>query len=158
MISIILIGFMGVGKTYVGNRLADYYKCKFIDLDNAIERSEKLSVKDIFRNYGEKYFRQIETNMLNQWDSDGILATGGGIVESGPNREILKNCLSKIFWFNPDFEKTYNRIKKSNRPLILAKNFQQIKDLWIKRLSLYEECADYTLDESFFERIIEILK
>ncbi len=157
MKTIILIGFMGVGKTHIGFKLATHYKCKFTDLDNLIERSEKLSIRDIFKNNGEKYFRQIESDILYKWDFEGVLSTGGGIIELPINRDFLKKCSSNVIWLNPDFESIYNNIKNSNRPLVLMNNYENLRQLWEKRLPLYEECADYVVDDVYFKRIVDVL-
>ncbi len=158
MKTIILIGFMGAGKTHFGSRLASYYKCKFADLDNLIERSEKLSIRDIFKDYGEKYFRQIESDILQNWNLGGVLATGGGIIEFSQNREFLKNCSADVIWLNPNFETIYNKIKNSHRPLVLSNNYETLRQLWKKRLPLYKKCADYIIDDIDFEKIVDVFE
>ena len=90
---IILIGFMGVGKTSVGKKLAKKLEVDFIDTDCEIEKYANRTIPDIFEIYGETYFRGLETKVLKDLiqKDDIVISTGGGIITSKENREILKD-------------------------------------------------------------------
>lgn len=88
---IILVGFMGTGKTTVGKYLSDLYNLSYVDLDNFIEVNECKSIPNIFNDIGEKGFRSLETrylkSCLNTFD---IISTGGGIIEDTNSLKLLK--------------------------------------------------------------------
>lgn len=96
---IILIGFMGVGKTSVGKQLARKLNFNFIDTDYEIERLTNKSIPDIFEQYGENYFRKLENSILEKFvkNEDIVMATGGGIITTKENYNILKNEEKVIF-------------------------------------------------------------
>ena len=88
---VILIGFMGVGKTSVGKRLAKKLNFDFIDTDYEIELVEKKSISKIFEQDGEKYFRKLENNLLKDLvkNDNIVISTGGGIITTKENFDIL---------------------------------------------------------------------
>lgn len=90
--NIALTGFMAVGKSVVGKRLAQRLKRRFVDLDQAIEKKEGMTVSEIFDRKGENYFRQAEKSMLSDvLKKDGqVIATGGGAVMDQQNLDLLK--------------------------------------------------------------------
>ena len=90
--NIYLVGFMGCGKTTVGGQLAIYEGKKFIDIDALIVKEAHLSIPRIFKNYGEAYFRTLESQTLQKTTQEhaAIIATGGGIVQQEANRVFLK--------------------------------------------------------------------
>ena len=89
-----LVGFMGTGKTTVGKKLADKLNLEFLETDSMIEDKTKKSIPEIFSQNGEDYFRTQEKNILNKIIDEKenfVLSTGGGIVISPQNRQLLKN-------------------------------------------------------------------
>ena len=80
---IILIGFMGVGKTVIGKKLAKKLNIRWVDIDEEIEKREQKSIENIFEVYGEGYFRILENNLLKELvNQDNIvISTGGGILK-----------------------------------------------------------------------------
>ena len=91
MASILLIGFMGAGKTTIGKGLAQRLQKEYVDLDTKIEEHIQLSIAEYFHYYGEKSFRKVESDILRKLSNeDKIIATGGGIVQSAENRRFLK--------------------------------------------------------------------
>ena len=90
--NIILIGFMGTGKSTLGRYLAKRMRAKFIDMDIAIENDLGMSVADIFKRYGENYFRQQERELVKRLSAKSgmIIATGGGTVKNPANVADLK--------------------------------------------------------------------
>ena len=132
---IFLIGFMGSGKTFLGKQIASKLKLPFFDFDNEIEKKTNFSITDIFKELGEKYFRDLETELLLKWEKTGIIATGGGIVENEVNRHFLKK--QNTVWLNPSFEKILPRISKSSRPFVKKLSKKELFELWQRRLPFY---------------------
>ncbi len=93
---VFLIGFMGSGKTFLGKQLSEKLQFPFFDIDLEIEKKSNMNVNDIFQHKGEKYFREVETGILQNWNKNGIIATGGGIVISKINRDFLKKKSIKL--------------------------------------------------------------
>ncbi len=157
--NIILIGFMGTGKTSVGKLLAHKIKKKFIDIDDEIEKNEKLSISDIFNKHGESYFRDKENFYLkkNLENDNYIIAAGGGIVVNKKNIPLLKKGLVILLTANPDI--IYERIKNEiHRPLLNVPDpLKKINELLSKRKPLYEKSADMIIDTTNLkpEEIIE---
>ncbi len=139
---IFLIGFMGVGKTSIGKLLANKLGLDFYDLDDEIEKKEKLSIPKIFKLYGEKRFREIESDLLLHWNKPGIISCGGGIVEIKKNRDFLKH--KTTIFLQTDFEIIWGRIKKSDRPLVRNNTKKSVEILHKKRESYYSESSTMT--------------
>ncbi|WP_042271949.1 shikimate kinase [[Clostridium] dakarense] len=96
---IILVGFMGSGKTVVGKKLSKKLKLKFVDMDEEIEIKSNSSVEKIFEEKGEEYFREKESNLLKELLSkeNVVISTGGGIIKENKNCELLKKEKCVIF-------------------------------------------------------------
>lgn len=140
--AIVLIGFMGAGKTTVGELLSRKMNIPFIDLDKAIVELENLSIPEIFEKFGEAYFRKLEHNVLKTYiNKNIIIATGGGIIENPNNTEILQQNNLNI-WVDANIDTVYNRIVgDNNRPNAQNKSFEEIKKLYNSRISRYNEIA-----------------
>jgi shikimate kinase len=127
-----LIGLPGSGKTTLGKQVAAELKIAFVDLDLEIERSEKRTIAEIFKNSGEDYFRKIESQQLNNWtksDHDFVMATGGGAPCFFDNIEIMNQSGITIFLDVPAKEIAKRISNQSDtRPLLLDLNFEQLKD------------------------------
>ncbi|PNZ81069.1 shikimate kinase [Staphylococcus microti] len=134
---------MGAGKSTVGQALAEKYKGKFIDLDRLISDSEGRSIPEIFEQDGEFGFRIHEYNYLQQALEDyDIIATGGGIIAFDKTFEYLKTVTARIIWLDAPFSKLYERIKNdSNRPNAQKGDESAVKNLYLSRLSRYNEIA-----------------
>lgn len=140
--AIVLIGFMGAGKTTIGELLSRKMDLPFIDLDKTIVEKENLSIPEIFEKYGATYFRKLEHDVLKTYiNKNMIIATGGGIIENPNNMEILqKNNLN--IWVDTNIDTVYNRIVgDTNRPNAQNKSFEEIKKLYNSRISRYNEIA-----------------
>ncbi len=143
--AICLIGFMGSGKTTIGRALAKALPYPWTDLDMYIEEACSETIANLFENRGEAYFRNLEVKYLKKILAEevGIISTGGGIVVTGENREILKN--QDTFYLKYDYDTLYNRIAgDEKRPL--ASNYEEVKARYIQRQVLYEATARYTID------------
>ncbi|RAI82437.1 shikimate kinase [Macrococcoides goetzii] len=140
--AIVLIGFMGAGKTTVGELLSRKMHIPFIDLDKAIVELENLSIPEIFEKFGEAYFRKLEHDVLKTYiNKNIIIATGGGIIENPNNMEILQQNNLNI-WVDANINTVYNRIVgDNNRPNAQNKSFEEIKKLYNSRISRYNEIA-----------------
>lgn len=164
---IFLIGMMGSGKSSVGKKLSEFCELPFYDTDEMIIRSEGISIKDIFKNEGEKYFRHIESESLKKTDSHGVISCGGGIILNNQNRRYLKDNGSTIF-LKSSISTLKTRLLENidkNRPLIDYGNLKKsLESTYENRKSFYIECANTTIvtdNKSLSEickKIIENLK
>ena len=131
---IILIGIMGVGKTTIGKELSKKLNFKMIDMDNEIEKNQKMTISNIFDKYGEDKFREIEANLLSKLilEDNIIISTGGGIIKKQENRNLLKNEDNVIF-LDGNIETILRHLNNGvdSRPLL--KNSSNLKKI-IKRL------------------------
>ena len=167
MASILLIGFMGAGKTTIGKGLAQCLQKEFVDLDTKIEEHIQLSIAEYFHYYGEKSFRKVESDILRKLSNeDKIIATGGGIVQSAENRRFLKTQ-PIVLYLEAEADCLVDRIQQdetSIRPLALGKTREEIKALLAQRLSWYEESATHRINttnqtpEKIIDTIIERIK
>lgn len=150
MNNIILIGFMGSGKTSVGKRLAKRRKAVFLDTDQMIEEKYQTTIADIFNKHGESYFRLLETAMLEQiltMNPPIVLSVGGGLAVQPENFEYLKK-IGKIFYLRSSKETLIKRLKNDKtRPLLQGGSLEdKISELMAKRENIYEEIADTAID------------
>ena len=95
---------MGSGKTSVAQLLSKYLNNTFYDLDACIEKRFDLSIKEIFKDYGEEKFREVESAMLIDTKNlvNSVISTGGGIVIKDRNREFLKK--NRVYFLNNSIE------------------------------------------------------
>lgn len=163
---IALIGMSGAGKTTVGKLLAEKMNYEFVDLDDQIEKKENKSISQIFADEGEEFFRQLETNMLNELINNDklVISTGGGIIINEKNREFLKNNFFNIF-LNVSIDEALERLQQNeNRPLLLGNIKDKWQNLYDERLLLYYQTADYIVNadknnvDFIYEDIKEIIK
>lgn len=146
---IYLVGFMGVGKTSIGSRLAKKLRWAVYDLDQVFEEQEKMSINDYVERYGFPAFRKKETELLHQTEEkteDTIIITGGGIIEREENRLFLKK--QTVIYLRNSFSLIYHRLKRyddGKRPLFLQSTKDELQKKYQARLPLYEEVATYTL-------------
>ena len=138
--SLVLTGMMGVGKSTIGRLLAKRLKIKFIDVDKIIERSERKSIKKIFEDNGEKYFRKIEEKITFKIikKKNAVIALGGGAFINNAIREkVLKTCIS--IWLKVSLEKLIVRYKRNNRRPLLDKRKLDInvKKIYQTRKNIY---------------------
>lgn len=148
--NIALIGFMGSGKTTVGRQLAKALDMKFIDIDKMISMREKKNIPEIFKEYGEKYFRDKEREIIEEESRENniVIATGGGAIVDNENLKNLKKS-SYVVYLDATIECIYERIKESkHRPLIAEADdvYARIKELYEKRLWLYKISGDYSVE------------
>jgi len=148
MKNIILTGFMGTGKTAVGRRLAMLLNMELIDVDTEIEKSQQMSINEIFRQFGEPGFREIETEMIQKLSErkDVIISTGGGAVLKQKNMDALRKQGVIICLMASPQTILKRTSHNSNRPLLKVKDpFEKIKELLNFRKPFYEK-ADILID------------
>lgn len=153
--NIVLIGFMGSGKTTVGLKLSYRMRMTVEDTDKLIERREGRTVSEIFADDGEEYFRRLETELLKELadrEKGKIYSVGGGTPVRAENRELLKR-LGRVVYLRLKPETVYERLKNDNtRPLLQCENpLERIRELMESRREAYESCADLIVDTDGME-------
>ena len=120
MNNVVLIGFMGSGKSSVGKVLADKLERNFIDMDDEIEVGEDKTINQIFNEYGEEHFRELETSYLEKLltKKNKVIATGGGVILKEENISILKRIGTVVFLHTPYEQLLGNLRGDSVRPLL----------------------------------------
>lgn len=151
MKNIVLIGFMGTGKTTIGRLLAHRLGRPFIDSDRKIEYEHGMSIHELFDAYGELYFRQKERMMIARLSryNTAVIATGGGVVLSAENINRLKRN-GVIIALTASIEIILERTsRRKTRPLLdnLEQREQIVNKLMKERAELYHK-ADYSIDTS----------
>ena len=155
----VLLGFMGAGKSTIARNLAP----DFVDMDTLLEERLGMSIARFFEEKGEVAFRQVEEEVLAELlKTDKVISTGGGIVISPRNRDLLKQNPENIY-LKADFETLYQRIsadKDNQRPLFLKNSKEGLAAIFNERQAWYEEVASKVIDVSKLnpEEIIEELR
>jgi shikimate kinase len=167
MDNIILIGFMGTGKTEVGRILARKLGFGLLDTDSLIEREQGKTISNIFNNEGESAFRGMESALLGDLavERKKVISTGGGIILRPENIEKLKK-LGPIVLLLADEGTIYERLKnKGDRPLLkVADPKKKIKEILGIRMPIYKGIADFQVKtddlspEEVSGKIMEFLK
>ena len=162
--NLVLLGMMAVGKTTLGKIVAKKQELKFIDIDASIEKKNSMTINDIFKKKGEKFFRiEEEKEVLKSLEKNNcIIALGGGAFMNKTVREnILKNAIS--IWLNVDIKTLNQRVKwNQKRPLLKEENNQKkITELYAERKNIYklanhQIACDNLTKEDIAEKIIAL--
>lgn len=137
---VVLVGYMGVGKSKVAEKLAKTLQIEWIDLDNLIIKNEQLSIQDIFTTKGEIYFRkqehQIFKDLLTNQQKSFVLSTGGGTPCYAQNHLFLQSANITSIYLKASIENLIRRISssKSDRPLLANLNEDEMNDFVAKHL------------------------
>ncbi len=147
--NIVLIGFMGTGKSTVSDCLHSMFGMKVVEMDQVIAEREQMSIPDIFAAYGEEYFRGLETRLLVEMQSrkNTVVSCGGGAALRERNvAEMKKN--GKVVLLTASPETVYERVKDDGgRPLLEGrKDVKGISELMEQRSAKYEAAADIVIN------------
>ena len=149
MSNIILIGFMGSGKTSCGKELSRILNVGFFDTDEMIEQQQNMTIADIFEKHGEAYFRKLETELVESLIGTqiGVLSVGGGLAVTKGNDILLKK-LGMVVYLKAGKECLIKRLKgDSKRPLLAGGNLEEkITSLMNAREDKYISAADIVFE------------
>ena len=162
--NLVLLGMMAAGKTTLGKIVAKKQKLKFIDVDTSIEKKNVMTIEEIFKKKGEKFFRMEEEKetLKSLKKNNCIIALGGGAFMNKTIRgNILKNAIS--IWLNVDIKTLNKRVKwNQKRPLLKEENNQKkITELYDERKDIYklanhEIACDNLSKKNIAEKIIAL--
>ena len=163
---IVLIGLMGSGKTTVGRALASRLNLVFRDSDEAVEKTAKTSVREIFENQGEEIFRKLESQaLIDLCDarSSIVLAVAGGAIIAQSNRDLLQKNAQCIVWLDAPTPTLISRTGRGkHRPLLDGDPVGSLNKMRLDREPLYQQLATHhlvtqslTIDE-VVERVISL--
>ena len=147
--NIFLIGLMGSGKTTIGKLLAKKLNRSFIDTDQLIEQKTGVDVSMIFEFEGERGFRDRETKLLSDLSEklNHVISTGGGVVLSKFNRDIISNSGTTFYLKTYPKELSLRLKNDKTRPLLKNTDVEKkLTELYEERCSLYEAAADYIIE------------
>lgn len=162
--NVFLIGFMGCGKSTVASKMNQVYGMHVVEMDQEISERQKMSIPDIFEQYGEEYFRDVESALLKEIGagSNQVVSCGGGVVLREQNvAEMKKNGRIVLLTAKP--ENVLKRVVgNDDRPILKGrKTVKDIEELMEVRRAKYEVAADIVVatdDKSIEEICKEILK
>ena len=158
--NIVLIGFMGAGKTTISDYLSTMFAMKVVEMDQLIAEREEMSIPDIFATYGEEYFRDLETGLLVEMQSNKntVISCGGGAALRERNVEEMKKN-GRVVLLTASPQTIYERVNG-------RKNVKGISELMEQRREKYEAAADIVINtdnktvlqicEELVQRIIEM--
>ena len=164
---IVLLGFMGAGKTSVAAALTEKLKCQGVDLDEIVETTERKSIAELFEKFGETVFREIETAALREvlaGKTIRVIALGGGAWTIEENRQAACDADFVSIWLDAPFELCWARIKKENAARPLATKKTEARKLFNKRQKIYAESdlrieiAEHDSPEAIAEKFLQLSK
>src|SRR6202048_5378330 len=149
--NLVLVGFMGSGKSSVGREITRRWGFRFLDTDTIIHQKKRKSIPDIFASFGEPVFRDEENKALQDLQNShrAVIATGGGIVLQPRSHPLLRS-LGVVVWLTASEEVIWERVSRNqNRPLLRTKDPRKtINDLRSTRRPLNGSLADITVETS----------
>jgi shikimate kinase len=153
--SIVLIGYRGSGKSTIGRKLADRLWQSFVDVDAMIEKKAGKTIREIFAENGEPFFRDLETEVIREVSllQESVIALGGGSLMREQNRELLKQAGHKLIYLRCDPAELHRRIHAdpntaATRPSLtaLGGNLEEIKNVLTEREPIYRQVMHAELD------------
>lgn len=160
--NIVLIGFMGSGKTTIGKLVSQKLGYGFIDSDELIEQKCGMKVSDIFNLYGEEYFREVEARVISEISdyTRVIISCGGGAVKQKSNIDSLRKK-GLIIWLKTCIDEIYKRIQYNSvmRPLANGKSKEELEQMMAAREELYKKAHIFidTSNKTINEIVDEII-
>ena len=139
MLKIILVGYMAVGKTTIGNLVSKKTNFKAIDLDDLIEKKLKMNISDVFSQKGELYFRKVESDTFKEvleLNENLIISTGGGTPCYANSHLLLKGKNIKSFYLKASVDVIVERLKaeKKRRPIVSNRSDEEMQEFVAKHL------------------------
>ena len=158
---IVLVGLMGTGKSTVAWDLAQHYRVPCLDTDKLIEQRVGRSVREIFDDPGETFFREVESEVLRGClhSPDGaVIAAAGGVVLAETNRDLIKSASAQgavtVVWLHaPPEVLAVRTMKGSHRPALDTDRLEVLQQMFAQREAFYQEVSDVVIDVS--ERSVE---
>lgn len=149
MKKLVLIGYMGAGKSTIGQALSERMQVSFLDTDIYLEERQGRCISDIFAKDGEDYFRKLETEYLKEileQNGDCVISAGGGLPLRRENRELLEQMGNTVY-LQVAKETVLERLKEDkSRPLLqVADRETRVEEMLRVRHPIYSEAADYTV-------------
>ncbi len=141
---VVLVGFMGAGKTTVGHIIAERLGQPFVDTDVLIEQRLGRSVREIFLTEGEAYFRELEHTTVAALvrGQDAVISLGGGAVEDPRTRAVLRNA--RVVYLRVSYAEAMSRVREDEyRPMLHRPG---LDDIYARRLPVYEDLAAFVID------------
>lgn len=137
--TIFLCGFMGCGKTTVGQLTAKKMGCAFYDTDELIVENQGMSIPEIFEQKGEPYFRQVEADIVKSMcGKSAVISCGGGAMINSDTAKAVADAGGKIVFLDVDFNTCYERISyDTNRPIVVNNTKKQLKAIFDTRHAIY---------------------
>jgi len=156
--TVVLVGMMGAGKTAVGTALARKLGVRFVDQDDEIEAAANSTIAEIFRDYGEPFFREKETQVLGRLltGPSCVLSTGGGAFLAERNRDLIAEHGIAV-WLKAELNLLWARVRyRSTRPLLQTENpYETLRTLYEAREPIYALAAlhvptysNYSVDDT----------
>ena len=147
--NIYLIGFMGTGKSSIASSLGKNYNMEVVEMDEAIEKKEGMTISEIFSRKGEEYFRQVESQLIMEIGAKNnqVVSCGGGTPMRQENVDEMKKS-GTIVLLTATPQTVFERVRHSNnRPLLNSNmNVEYISKLMEQRREKYEAAADIVID------------
>ena len=143
MVNIYLVGFMGAGKTSVGQRLARHLGARFLDLDHELSEDFDCSISEVFENSGEAVFRAAEADMLRKLSAkEGlVVATGGGAFSTDGNRRIIEESGGISVFLELPWDVLQRRLECDNKDRPVYQSAGQARNLLEERLPHYRRAT-----------------
>lgn len=148
--NLVLVGFMGSGKSSVGRILSSLTGFALVDTDQLVAQAAGMSIPEIFRQSGEAHFRELETEALRGLVGriGLIVATGGGVILSAENRAILRQ-IGPVVWLDASTDQLHQRVRHSKRPLLQTDDPRRtLEEIYAAREPLYREAATSRIDST----------
>ncbi|MCT4631777.1 MAG: shikimate kinase [Firmicutes bacterium] len=145
--NIVLIGMPGAGKTTIAGIIKEKFDLSYevIDMDEEIEKRQGMTINEIFKQYGEEFFRKLESELSQELGkNDGkIISTGGGVILEYENIKALKEN-GVVLFIDRSLEEIIKDFDGDNRPLVLD-NIKRLHELYEQRILLYRKYNDYSI-------------
>ena len=163
--NIVLIGFMGAGKSTISDFLRTVFAMDVVEMDQIIAQRQGMSISDIFETYGEQYFRDLETNLLIEMQSRSnvVISCGGGAMLNPDSADYARKN-GAVVLLDESFDTCYGRIQgDTNRPIVQRSTRDELHQLFDKRSGTYRAHASHVIPggvspEEMAERIMAAVK